>query len=101
MSNQVSTQAIKSRLEEELTRREISWRAASNKAGRGNGYVQSLLRTETEPTVKAIAELCSANSLDFAYVLLGLSITPEARRLLELSQTDPAKIDHLLALMSD
>lgn len=92
--------AIKARLRTKLDEAGITMRAASLAAGKGPGYVQNLLSSETDPTVSALLKVCNANNISFSYVVFGLEMTPEMRRLLDVVENDPEKLPALLALLS-
>lgn len=92
--------AMRERLKEKLDQAGISMRNASANAGFGNGYVQSVVKDGIEPTVKKLAKICEANGISFAYVLFGIEMSPETRKLLKLMESDPAKRDGILALLS-
>jgi transcriptional regulator with XRE-family HTH domain len=101
MADEYDIKAIKARLAEKLEEAGISMRAASNNAGFGNGYVQHLLTSEAEPSVTKLAAVCRENGLSFAYVLLGLSMSPQTERLLQLIERHPEKLDSVLVLLGE
>ncbi|MDV4167787.1 helix-turn-helix transcriptional regulator [Rhodovulum sp. FJ3] len=101
MTSETDISGIKDRLRESLEKAGISMRAASVAAGLGPGYVHSLIKDGTEPTVSKLAQICSKNGISFAYVLLGVDMDPETRRLLELIEADPKRRANILALLGD
>lgn len=100
MSETSDIHTIKARLRSKLEEAGTTMRAASLAAGKGPGYVQNLLSSETDPTVSALMKICNANNISFSYVAFGLEMTPETRRLLDIVEKDPEKLPALLALLS-
>jgi len=101
MSDTVDIAAIKGRLAEKLDEAGISMRAASINSGFGQGYVQNLLSSDTEPVITKLAVVCEKNGISFSYVLLGLEVSPQTRRLLDLIQKNPEKLNSLLILLGE
>lgn len=101
MMDVIDIKAIKARLAEQLEKAGISMRAASNNAGFGNGYVQHLLTSDAEPSVTKLAAVCRENGVSFAYVLLGLNMSPQTERLLKLIEKNPEKLDSVLVLLGE
>lgn len=100
MDDQSDIQAIKARLRAKLEEAGITMRAASIAAGKGPGYVQNLLTSESDPTVTSLLRICKANNVNFAYVVFGIDVRPEMRRLLDAVQSDPQKLPAILALLA-
>lgn len=99
MSDDFDTQAIKDRLHQSLKDASISLRAASINAGVGTGYVQHLVTSDVEPSISKLATICEKNGISLAFVLLGLDLSPQKQRLLDLIEKDPSKLESLLVLL--
>lgn len=90
---------MRARLAEKLAEAGVSGRAASEKAGLGAGYISSVLKNGQEPTVANLAKICAANGISLSYVIFGIEISPETRRLLDLMEKDPQATASILALL--
>jgi len=91
---------MRQRLEEKLVEAGVTMRLASSNAGLGKGYVHSVIKAGTEPTVKKLAKICEANGISLAYVLFGIDMSPETQKLVELMESDPDRRDSILSLLA-
>jgi transcriptional regulator with XRE-family HTH domain len=92
---------LRTRLVELLDQKGITMRAASVNANLGPGYVHSVVKDGQEPTVAKLAAICAANDISFSYVVLGVDVSPETKRLLEMIGRDEKARDGILALLGD
>lgn len=101
MDNESIIEGVRTRLAEQLEARNLTMRAASLKANLGASYLQSVLKNGTEPNLGKLAQVCQANNLSLSYIMTGVDITPQARRILDLVQENPDRSEHLVRLLSD
>lgn len=92
---------LRARLVEQLDHKGITMRAASVNANLGPGYVHSVVKDGQEPTVAKLAAICAANDISFSYVVLGVEVSPQTKRLLEMIGRDEKARDGILALLGD
>ena len=72
------------RLTDKIAISDMSMREISLAAGKGEGYVFSILKDAKEPSVSALAKLCQVVGTSVSYVLYGYEITSEEEELLTL-----------------
>lgn len=89
----------KARLERAIKENGASKRKVSLDAGRGPGYVHSILSEGKDPSVQHLMEVCKVLGISLQYVLFGYQITPETERLLGIFENRPETRDGILKLL--
>ena len=90
----------KSRLIEGIEAQGKSQREVSLAAGRGPGYVNSLLKEGKDPTVENLITVCRAANISLAWVLFGFEMSRETEEIVRLLETgSPKRRDSLLQLL--
>lgn len=87
------------RLRAAIKEKETSERAVSLRAGRGPGYVNSLLTSGKEPSIENIMLVCDAVPTSPLYVILGLNAQPGDIEILRALHENPDKRAAILALI--
>lgn len=82
----MSVESWRTRLERGLKQKKLSRRKVSLAAGKGPGYVSSLLNEHKDPTIDNLIEICQAADLSLSFVLYGLEIDRETEEVLRLLQ---------------
>lgn len=101
MNSELDIKQIRARLEAAIKENGRSYRSVSLAAGRGPGYVSSILNEGKEPTVIHLAQVCSEIGVSLSQILYGVQISPEAEEILKLLDENPDKRSGILALLSD
>lgn len=76
-----------------------SQRSASLKAGRGQGYVNSLLTSGKVPSVENLMGICEVIGASPAYILWGVDVREEDAEIISAMREDPSTRDAILALL--
>lgn len=92
----------KSRLIKGIEAQGKSQREVSLAAGRGPGYVNSLLKEGKDPTIENLILVCRAANLSLAYVLFGFEISRETEDIVRaLESTSPERRNGLLQFLQN
>lgn len=90
----------KARLAQGIKDKGLSQREVSLSAGKGPGYVNSLLKEDKDPTIDNLVAVCQAAGLSLAWVLLGLDMSRETEELiLEIERSGPDRRKGLLQFL--
>ena len=90
------------RLASELEAKEKSMREVSLAAGKGAGYVHSLLTDGKNPRVENLLKVCEAANISLYYVLYGVKVDRELEEIIRLLQaSSKAKREGLLQILRD
>ncbi|MBB5074367.1 pyrroline-5-carboxylate reductase [Bartonella callosciuri] len=77
-----------------------SKRSVSLAAGKGAGYLHSILSEGKEPTVESLARICHEINIGMNYVLYGHGASPEDKEFLDLiSKLSPEERQAILTLL--
>ncbi|WP_312530351.1 helix-turn-helix transcriptional regulator [Paracoccus sp. (in: a-proteobacteria)] len=76
-----------------------SLRSLSMAAGKGPGYVHSLLSEGKSPTIENLMELCKQIGTSPSYILYGVDVQPEDAEIIAAMRDDPETRDAVLALL--
>lgn len=88
------------RLAEKIETSDMSMREISLAAGKGEGYVFSILKDAKEPSVSALAKLCQVIGTSVSYVLYGYEMTAEEEEFLTLfAAATPEERNAILTLL--
>ncbi len=68
-------------------------------AGKGPGYVHSLLSEGKSPTIENLMELCKQIGTSPSYILYGVDVQPEDAEIIAAMRDDPETRDAVLALL--
>lgn len=74
-------------------------RAVSLEAGRGPGYLHSILAEGKDPTVDNLIQVCQALGVSLSYVLYGVDLSPETEEVLSLLERHPAARAGILQIL--
>jgi hypothetical protein len=89
----------KSRLQQAVDKSGKSYREISLQAQRGPGYLHSILKTDKEPTVSALIDICRALDVSCAYVIEGVSLDPESIEIVRVIDSRPNIKDGILQIL--
>ncbi|WP_455476302.1 XRE family transcriptional regulator [Bartonella sp. B17] len=88
------------RLRAALEKSGRSKRSISLAAGKGAGYLHSILSEGKEPTIESLARICHEVNVSMNYILYGDSISFEDREFIELiSKLSPEERQAILILL--
>lgn len=76
-----------------------SQRSASLAAGRGPGYVNSLVKSGKIPTIENLMGVCEVIGASPAFILWGVDLQPEDAEVISAMREDPGTRDAILALL--
>lgn len=80
----MDNQDWRQRLADKIMTSNMSMREISLAAGRGEGYVFSILKDAKEPSVSALAKICQVIGTSVSYILYGYEMTGEEEEFLTL-----------------
>lgn len=89
----------KSRLAAGIEASNKSQREISLAAGKGPGYVNSLLNEGKDPTISNLIDICKAANISIFYVLGGFDISPEKEEFLRLLDRSDDEIRNSVRLI--
>lgn len=78
-----------------------SARAISLAAGRGPGYVHSLLKEGKDPTINNLADVCQQLSVSLSYILYGVELDAETEAIIRLLEENPRRRAAILQLLEE
>jgi transcriptional regulator with XRE-family HTH domain len=79
-----------------------SMREISLGAGRGAGYVHSILKDGKDPTVDHLILVCEQANVSLSYIMYGIDISKEAEEILhELAAANPDQRRAMLVLLKN
>ncbi|WP_208436278.1 XRE family transcriptional regulator [Bartonella phoceensis] len=88
------------RLSAALKKSGRSKRSISLAAGKGAGYLHSILTEGKEPTIESLARICHEINVSMNYVLYGQGVSPEDKEFIELiSKLSPEERQAILTLL--
>lgn len=92
----------KARLEAEIKRQNRSMRDVSLKAGKGPGYVHSILVGGKDPTIDNMIDVCNALGVSLSHILYGINASPETEEILALlEEASPGHREGILKILRD
>lgn len=92
----------KKRLADGIRDKGKSKREVSLAAGRGPGYVHSLLKEDKDPTIDNLIEVCHAADLSVIWVLFGVQMSRETEDIVRaLEDASPDQRQGLLRFLRD
>ncbi|BEV47316.1 helix-turn-helix transcriptional regulator [Afipia carboxidovorans] len=96
------TETWKDRLAAGIEAKGKSQREVSLAAGKGPGYVNSLINEGKDPTVDNLLRVCEAAGVSLYYVLYGVEMDREAEEIIRLlKMSSKAKREGLLQVLRD
>ena len=96
----MSESSWKTRLADGIKAKNKTQREVSIAAGKGPGYVHSLLKEGKDPTIHNLLAICEAADLSLTWVLFGFEISRETEEIVrELEATPPELRDGLLQFL--
>ncbi|AGF74978.1 hypothetical protein BAnh1_11100 [Bartonella australis AUST/NH1] len=88
------------RLSEALRKTGRSKRSISLAAGKGAGYLHSILAEGKDPTIESLSDVCNTINVSMSYILCGQKCSPEDQEFIELiSKISPQERQALLTLL--
>ncbi len=88
------------RLNAALEKSGRSKRSISLAAGKGAGYLHSILSEGKEPTIESLARICHEINITMNYILYGQGASPEDKEFIELiSKLSPEERQAVLTLL--
>lgn len=87
------------RLQAALEKKKKSAREISLKAGKGPGYLHSILKEGKDPTVESMGAICDALEVSIASILLGVEMSRETEEIMQAIEGSPARRDAVLQLL--
>ncbi len=88
------------RLRAALEKSGRSKRSISLAAGKGAGYLHSILSEGKEPTIESLSRICHAIDISMNYILYGKEVSPEDKEFIELiSKLSPEERKAILTLL--
>lgn len=98
----MTKESWRSRLARGIELKGKSQRQVSLAAGKGAGYVNSLIKEEKDPTIDNLLRICSAAELSLYWVLYGVDMAPETEEIIRLLETSsPRRRRGLLDALRD
>lgn len=91
----------RSRLEDAIKASGRSKREISLAAGKGPGYVHSILSEGKDPTIDNLIAICLALNVSLTKILYGFEISPETEEILSLIEANPRSRNGLLQILRD
>ncbi|WP_455480547.1 XRE family transcriptional regulator [Bartonella sp. B12(2025)] len=77
-----------------------SKRSISLAAGKGAGYLHSILSEGKEPTIESLARICHEINISMNYILYGQGASPEDKEFIDLlSKLSPEERQAILTLL--
>ncbi|WP_296100305.1 helix-turn-helix transcriptional regulator [uncultured Agrobacterium sp.] len=89
----------RSRLRDAMERRGMSAREVSLAAGKGQGYVHSILKEGKDPTVDNLIAVCKVLNVTLAEVVYGIEMSPETAEILALIEGSPDTREGILKIL--
>lgn len=89
----------KQRLQAAIDASTYTQRSASLKAGRGPGYINSLLKSGKTPSVENLMGVCEVIGVSPTFVLWGVDVQAEDAEVIAAMREDPDTRDAILALL--
>ncbi len=87
------------RLAEAIKKSGKSERAVSLAAGKGPGYVHSILKEGKDPTLDNLIAICGIVGVSLPYIVYGYNISSEAEEILSLIEKSPQARDGILKIL--
>ncbi|MET3589885.1 transcriptional regulator with XRE-family HTH domain [Bartonella silvatica] len=88
------------RLKTALEKSGRSKRSVSLAAGKGAGYLHSILSEGKEPTIESLARICHEIDISMNYILYGQGASPEDKEFIDLiSKLSPEERQAILTLL--
>ncbi|WP_348647498.1 helix-turn-helix domain-containing protein [Rhizobium leguminosarum] len=85
----MADEAWRKRLEDALKNSNRSKREISLKAGKGAGYVHSILSEGKDPTIESLIAVCQELGVSLTWIVYGFEISPATEQLLSLIEQNP------------
>jgi len=89
----------RARLRDAMDRRGMSAREVSLAAGKGQGYVHSILKEGKDPTVDNLVAVCKVLDVTLAEIIYGIEMSPETAEILSLLEGSPETREGLLKIL--
>ncbi|OPB30201.1 transcriptional regulator [Bartonella sp. WD12.1] len=88
------------RLNEALIKSGRSKRSISLAAGKGAGYLHSILSEGKDPTIESLSDVCQTINVSMSYILYGENPAPEDREFIDLlAKISPEERQAILTLL--
>ncbi|MGN7710788.1 helix-turn-helix domain-containing protein [Agrobacterium radiobacter] len=91
----------RARLQDALEASGKSAREVSLAAGKGPGYVHSILKEGKEPTVDNLISICEVLNVSLSQIIYGIEMSAETAEILSLLENSPNARDGILKILRD
>ncbi|CCM77100.1 helix-turn-helix domain-containing protein [Rhizobium mesoamericanum] len=91
----------RARLEDAIEKSGKSKREISLGAGKGPGYVHSILKEGKDPTIDNLIAICRVLDVTLTQVLYGVQMSPETQEILSLIETNPNMRSGILQILRE
>nr|WP_233284941.1 helix-turn-helix transcriptional regulator [Agrobacterium tumefaciens] len=91
----------RARLQDALETSGKSAREVSLAAGKGPGYVHSILKEGKEPTVDNLIAICGVLNVSLSQIIYGIEMSAETAEILSLLENSPNARDGILKILRD
>lgn len=78
-----------------------SLRDISLSAGLAHGYLQSILKTDRDPTIENLIAVCKEINVSLSYIMFGFAISAETEEILTLLENFPNAREGILQILRD
>jgi transcriptional regulator with XRE-family HTH domain len=89
------------RLQEILVSSGKSAREVSLAAGKGPGYVHSLLKEGKDPTIDNLLAICAVLNISISHLIHGIELSRETEEILTLLEGSPNSREGILKILKD
>lgn len=91
----------RARLEDAIKKSGRSKREISLAAGKGPGYVHSILKEGKDPTIDNLIAICGAINVSLTQILYGVQMNPETQEILSLIESNPNMRSGILQILRE
>ena len=91
----------RARLEDAIEKSGRSKREISLAAGKGPGYVFSILSEGKDPTIDNLIAICGAINVSLTQILYGVQMSPETQEILSLIESNPNMRSGILQILRE
>lgn len=91
----------RARLEDAIEKSGKSKREISLAAGKGHGYVHSIMVDGKDPTIDNLIAICQVLEVSLTQILYGVQMTPETQEILSLIESNPNMRSGILQILRE
>ena len=97
----MAQQGWRERLQQILDESGKSAREVSLAAGKGPGYVHSIMKEGKDPTIDNLLTICSVLNISLSWLIYGYEISRETEEILQLLEGSPNSREGILKILKD